>query len=168
MFVSPVFPVGKRIHGHTTATTEILSVERRAGRLMGLRLGVCGLPPIEGAHSANVYAQAGDVIGCGIDFNQQCIFFSKNGIFLGKPSIAPCRGYISLNWIRTEGMLPKIAQFDRDRFGPLFPVVGLRTPGEAIRVNFGQEPFQFDVDAHFAQRAANTEGGEESGLALSG
>lgn len=28
---------------------------------------------------------------------------------------------------------------------PLFPCVGLRTPGEQLDVNFGQKPFKFDI-----------------------
>lgn len=27
---------------------------------------------------------------------------------------------------------------------PLFPTIGLRTPGEVIEANFGQKPFLFD------------------------
>ena len=35
--------------------------------------------------------------------------------------------------------------------GDLYPTVGLRTPGEAIRANFGHEPFTFDIDSHVEQ-----------------
>lgn len=31
--------------------------------------------------------------------------------------------------------------------GPLYPTVGLRTPNEAVRANFGAEPFAFDIEA---------------------
>lgn len=31
---------------------------------------------------------------------------------------------------------------------PIYPSVGLRTQGESVRVNFGQEPFKYDIDRH--------------------
>ena len=31
---------------------------------------------------------------------------------------------------------------------PLFPTVGLQTPGEVVEVNFGQRPFEFDFEGH--------------------
>lgn len=31
---------------------------------------------------------------------------------------------------------------------PIYPSVGLRTSGEGVRVNFGHEPFKFDIDYH--------------------
>ena len=31
--------------------------------------------------------------------------------------------------------------------GKLYPSVGLRTPGEMVRANFGSEPFRFDIDS---------------------
>ncbi|EIN13456.1 SPRY-domain-containing protein [Punctularia strigosozonata HHB-11173 SS5] len=71
----------------------------------------------------------GDVIGCGIDFSTQRAFYTKNGAFLG-------------------------AVFDgvgRDPTVELYPSVGLRHAGEAVRANFGHAPFRFDVDDHVAQ-----------------
>jgi len=29
---------------------------------------------------------------------------------------------------------------------PYYPTVGMKKPGEMVRVNFGQEPFAFDID----------------------
>ena len=29
---------------------------------------------------------------------------------------------------------------------PYYPTVGMKKPGEALRANFGQEPFAFDID----------------------
>jgi hypothetical protein len=28
---------------------------------------------------------------------------------------------------------------------PYYPTVGMKKPGEMVRVNFGQEPFAFDI-----------------------
>ncbi|KAK4703318.1 Ran-binding protein 9/10, partial [Phenoliferia sp. Uapishka_3] len=47
-------------------------------------------------------------------------FFTKNGEFLGY-------AFSNLH-------------------GKLYPSVGLRTPGEVVRANFGSEPFSFDID----------------------
>ncbi|GAB5590488.1 hypothetical protein Unana1_05388 [Umbelopsis nana] len=63
----------------------------------------------------------GDVIGCGINFNSKTAFFTKNGVYLG----------VAFNNIKVDA--------------PLYPCVGLRTPGEHIRVNFGSKAFQFDI-----------------------
>ncbi|KDQ19805.1 hypothetical protein BOTBODRAFT_378313 [Botryobasidium botryosum FD-172 SS1] len=67
----------------------------------------------------------GDIIGCGIDFTKRRAFYTKNGAFLGL----------------VFDNLPK----------DLYPLVGLRTPQESVRVNFGQQPFKFDIDAHVQQ-----------------
>lgn len=63
---------------------------------------------------------AGDIIGCGVNFRTGSAFFTKNGEHLG----------IAFREIK----------------GKLFPSVGMKKPGEHIRVNFGQSPFVFDID----------------------
>ena len=40
----------------------------------------------------------------------------------------------------------------REIKGELFPSVGMKKPGEYIRVNFGQSPFVFDIDGMMAVR----------------
>jgi hypothetical protein len=35
---------------------------------------------------------------------------------------------------------------DLEGHGQLYPSVGLKTPGEAVKANFGQQPFKFDID----------------------
>lgn len=61
-----------------------------------------------------------DVIGCGVNFSNGSAFFTKNGNHLG----------IAFREVK----------------GKLFPSIGLRRPGEHIRVNFGQTPFIYDID----------------------
>ncbi|GAA5893581.1 hypothetical protein JCM6882_007855 [Rhodosporidiobolus microsporus] len=90
----------------------------------------------------------GDVVGCGVDWTGAGgrrgerersgpgargreagkgervggrVFFTKNGDFLG---------YAFCN-LR----------------GKLYPTVGLRTPNESVRVNFGADPFRFDIES---------------------
>ncbi|CAI9626973.1 hypothetical protein GT037_007011 [Alternaria burnsii] len=63
-----------------------------------------------------------DVIGCGINFRTNTAFFTKNGHMLGT------------------------AFRDLKLNVPYYPTVGMKKPGETVRVNFGQEPFAFDID----------------------
>ncbi|RKF79027.1 Ran-binding protein 9 [Golovinomyces cichoracearum] len=63
---------------------------------------------------------ANDVIGCGVNFKTSSAFFTKNGVHLGTAF--------------------------RDIKGELYPSVGMKKPGEHVKVNFGQGPFIFDID----------------------
>ncbi|KAK6344811.1 hypothetical protein TWF718_006765 [Orbilia javanica] len=65
-----------------------------------------------------------DVIGCGINFRTHTAFFTRNGQMLGTA----------------------FRDIPNDR--TLFPAVGMKKPGEHIRVNFGQEEFSFDIDGY--------------------
>jgi hypothetical protein len=38
--------------------------------------------------------------------------------------------------------------------GKLYPIVGLKKPGDHIFANFGQLPFQFDIDGYVRVRKA--------------
>ncbi|KAJ2004157.1 hypothetical protein H4R26_002672 [Coemansia thaxteri] len=70
----------------------------------------------------------GDTVGCGIDFMLRRIFFARNGVFIGYA-------------------------FERiDTARDLFPCVGMRTPGEHVRANFGRRPFAFDI-GHYVSSA---------------
>jgi hypothetical protein len=67
---------------------------------------------------------AGDVIGCGIQFDDQCIFFTKNGQLF--------------SWYKIR----------KDYMGYLFPTIGMYRKNDSIRLNFGGgvAPFEFPVD----------------------
>ncbi|KZF24307.1 SPRY domain-containing protein [Xylona heveae TC161] len=67
-----------------------------------------------------------DVIGCGVNFRTGCAFFTKNGVYLG-------------------------VAFRDLKGAKLFPSVGMKRPGEHLRVNFGQTPFVFDIDGMMAE-----------------
>lgn len=40
--------------------------------------------------------------------------------------------------------------------GDIYPVVGLRHPGDCVRANFGHDPFLFDIEDHVQQRRKAT------------
>ncbi|KAF9478718.1 SPRY-domain-containing protein [Pholiota conissans] len=70
----------------------------------------------------------GDTIGCGIDFTTYKVFYTKNGTLIG-------------------------SAFDNvGKSLDLYPTVGLQHSGEAIRANFGQDPFKYDIDYHVQQQ----------------
>ncbi|KAI6161984.1 hypothetical protein EDD17DRAFT_611081 [Pisolithus thermaeus] len=74
----------------------------------------------------------GDIIGCGIDFCQNRVFYTKNGTLLG-------------------------TVFDNvGKDGDIYPAVGLCHTGESIRANFGQEPFKYDIEDHVLQQRNQT------------
>ncbi|KAI7891797.1 concanavalin A-like lectin/glucanase domain-containing protein [Mucor mucedo] len=66
----------------------------------------------------------GDVIGCGVNFSNSSAFYTKNGRHLG------------------------IAFKDMVIDKPVYPAIGLRTPGEQVTANFGHEPFVFDIEQY--------------------
>lgn len=68
-----------------------------------------------------------DIVGAGIDYAAQEIFFTKNGASLG----AAVKG------VRMENFAN----------GELYPTIGLHSPREKVEINFGQRPFLYDVEA---------------------
>jgi len=84
----------------------------------------------KGSGSGRIYGPTyttGDTVGCCINFVQNTLFFTKNGVPLGE------------------------AANDIKNLPNLYPCIGLRTPGESITVNFGQSPFSFDIDQLFKE-----------------
>ncbi|RIA97846.1 concanavalin A-like lectin/glucanase domain-containing protein [Glomus cerebriforme] len=72
---------------------------------------------------------SGDTIGVGINFFNDTIFFTKNGIHLG-------------------------TAFTNVKSSVLYPMIGMRSLKECIVVNFGQKQFVFDIDK-YAQKIHN-------------
>ncbi|GAM23411.1 hypothetical protein SAMD00019534_065860 [Acytostelium subglobosum LB1] len=67
-----------------------------------------------------------DIVGCCVNFINNTIFFTKNGV--------------------------PLAEAANDIKGlTLYPCVGLRTSGESIEVNFGQKPFVFEISQVFKE-----------------
>nr|DAD39107.1 TPA_asm: hypothetical protein HUJ06_013430 [Nelumbo nucifera] len=63
---------------------------------------------------------SGDTIGGGINYASQELFFTKNGKLVGTVY--------------------------KDVKGPLFPTVAVHSQNEEVNVNFGQQPFVFDIE----------------------
>jgi len=72
-------------------------------------------------HSFGPTFTTGDVIGCGYNLVEGKLFFTKNGLNLGKAF---------------DDMPSNIL---------LYPTIGLKTPGEEVQANFGQEDFVYDI-----------------------
>ncbi|CAN6584389.1 unnamed protein product [Malus baccata var. baccata] len=68
---------------------------------------------------------SGDIVGGGINYDSQEFFFTKNGAVVGT--------------------VPK------DIKGPLFPTIAVHSQNEEVHVNFGQQPFAFDLKEFEAQ-----------------
>lgn len=68
----------------------------------------------------------GDVVGCGIHYGKQEVFFTKNGKFLG----------IAFKKVK----------------GIFYPAVGLHSPGEIVMANFSQKPFKFDLEGMISEQ----------------
>ncbi|KAF7986210.1 hypothetical protein HWV62_38642 [Athelia sp. TMB] len=84
----------------------------------------------------------GDIIGCGIDFASSTMFYTKNGTLLG--SVFSNVGLAAPATTPTAGAPQPHAPAPI----PLYPSVGLRHSAEAVRANFGQAPFAFDIEEH--------------------
>lgn len=46
----------------------------------------------------------------------------------------------------------------RDAKGRLFPIIGLKKPGDHVMANFGQLPFQFNIDEYMEVCLGHSQG----------
>ncbi|KAJ3239871.1 Ran-binding protein 9 [Chytriomyces hyalinus] len=93
---------------------------------------------------------SGDVVGCLVNYFENTISFTKNGLMIGLyicASFYPkafgklARAYAFVNTgVAFRNISPSV---------PLHPTVGFRTPEECMEINFGFEtPFKFDIDSY--------------------
>ncbi|XP_059631945.1 ran-binding protein M homolog [Cornus florida] len=75
--------------------------------------------------------EAGDTVGGGINYATQDLFFTRNGVIVGTVY--------------------------KDVKVPLYPTVAVHSQNEEVSVNFGKEPFRFDLKAYEAQERAKQE-----------
>ncbi|EYU22806.1 hypothetical protein MIMGU_mgv1a005806mg [Erythranthe guttata] len=69
---------------------------------------------------------AGDTVGGGINYATEEFFFTKNGVVIGSVY--------------------------KDVKGPVYPTVAVHSQNEEVSVNFGQDPFVFDLKAYEAEQ----------------
>jgi len=91
---------------------------------------------------------AGDVVGCGIDFHRNLVFYTLNGTFLGMCICAFLNLYAT--YTLTGHVIKKLGK-GLGTVIPIYPSVGLRNKGETVRVNFGHELFDFDIENYVSQ-----------------
>jgi hypothetical protein len=125
-----VSQAGKRLLGDTTAMTASHLPQSEAAHRMDLRSEVG--PVVISYCQSDVPFTASSIIGCGIDFSENRVFYTKDGSFLG--------------------MVFDNVGKDCD----IYPSVGLCHAGDAIRVNFGHESFKFDIEYHVQQQRNQT------------
>jgi len=101
-------------------------------RLPGWSVGSFGYYGEDGLHFAGSGAgvpygppftrQDGDVIGCIVNYLDRTLSYTRNGALIG----------VAVTNLSIEESL--------------YPAVGMRTPGEVIEANFGEEPFRYDIE----------------------
>ncbi|KAL9550180.1 hypothetical protein MBANPS3_004847 [Mucor bainieri] len=77
----------------------------------------------------------GDVIGCGVNYADGSVFFTKNGISLGR----------AFDAVDLSSQV-------------LYPCIGLSTQGEKMTANFGQAEFAFDIVQYIKDKQRATLG----------
>ena len=99
-----------------------------------------------GESTARPYAEGfgvKDVVGCGINFNTGHAFFTRNGVQLGS-------AFRDLKDLKA------------------FPAIGLKKhTGTLITVNFGQQPFVYDIDTYVKVQERHVQEGIEKNSVMS-
>lgn len=86
----------------------------------------------------------GDVIGCGIDYTNNLIFFTKNGVSLG----------VAFREIIDDSILDEYIDDKKNGICGLTPVFGIKGGSiGGIKVNFGMdgEGFRFDIEGYLSK-----------------
>jgi hypothetical protein len=80
----------------------------------------------------------GDVVGCGINFVRDEVFFTRNGRLVGAPTVQTLS--------RPRHLVARAGSVKRRGAGPVFATVSMHSTGECVRPVF-DGPFRFDVAA---------------------
>ncbi|BGP33961.1 hypothetical protein JCM10296v2_005770 [Rhodotorula toruloides] len=95
----------------------------------------------------------GDVIGCGVDWTgagPPVTDKERSGLRGAAAKEAAANGGGGRAFFTKNGEFIGYAFCNLQ--GKLYPTVGLRTPNEAVRVDFGNEPFRFDIEGLVLER----------------
>ena len=80
----------------------------------------------------------GDVVGCGVDWQEEAFYFTLNGKFLGE-----CH-HTRWDKGRNTEVSPTLGnQRSKRIFRKLYPILGMQVQASSVRANFGNRPFKF-------------------------
>lgn len=80
----------------------------------------------------------GDIVGCGFDFTNNCIFYTKNGIELSPTTVN----------------LTRLTTARGNSRAKHYPCIGFK-PTVSLRTNFGEDEFHYDIDQYVQRRKSS-------------
>lgn len=142
-----VFPAGRLIHGGTTVMTGVLLLRKQMAPRMVPHLGVSWMA-LPGCLLPNLfYSKRYDRMWSGL-YNEQSLFHQERDFD---------RYRSSFNRIAT--LLTFLAGLVFENVGKdieIYPSVGLQHSGDSVYVNFGHDPFKYDIEYHVQQQRNQT------------
>ena len=84
----------------------------------------------------------GDTVGCGVNFRDGVVFFTKNGHWVGCSKWQFRRSFSDPHAKREITGLP-VRSMHKHK---LFPAVSFKRQGDGVVANFGQTPFKYNIE----------------------